>query len=274
MSRVYTSPALDQLTGATVEEMLRLDAATAQDFAAVTGHGYTQLEAGLAPPLLCVRALPLAGAALATRYGMGEGLAVQQVAQEIVFEQPLPLDADIEVAARVAEVGDCGTRQGMRVATELSVAGRRAVEMTTTVTGGPALGEGRLAIDISGLRPDERLAQASTEIAPDLPERYARASGDLNPLHLDDAIARAFGFPGVIVHGMATVALSLAAATDSCPAIAAGAPSRLSARMARPMFPGSTINTSVFSTQTPGAFRLQVASGGADVLKNVALWVR
>lgn len=274
MRRVYTSPALDQLTGATVEEALRLDAATARDFAAVTGHGYAQLEAGLAPPLLCVRALPLAGAALATRHGMGEGLAVQQVAQEIVFEQPLPLDADIDVAARVTEVGDCGTRQGMRVATELSVAGRRAVEMTTTVTGGPALGQGRLAIDMSGLRPDEELAQASTEIAADLPERYAEVSEDLNPLHLDDAIARAFGFPGVIVHGMATVALSLAVASESCQAIAAGTLSRLSARMARPLLPGSTIRTSVFSTQTEGAFRLKVTSEGADVLKNVALWVQ
>jgi acyl dehydratase len=34
---------------------------------------------------------------------------------------------------------------------------------------------------------------------------YAEASGDRNPLHLDDAFARAAGFEGVIAHGMFTM---------------------------------------------------------------------
>jgi acyl dehydratase len=34
---------------------------------------------------------------------------------------------------------------------------------------------------------------------------YAEASGDRNPLHLDDAFARAAGFDGVIAHGMFTM---------------------------------------------------------------------
>lgn len=32
--------------------------------------------------------------------------------------------------------------------------------------------------------------------------RYAGASGDFNPIHYDDAVARRHGLPGVIVHGM------------------------------------------------------------------------
>jgi acyl dehydratase len=35
---------------------------------------------------------------------------------------------------------------------------------------------------------------------------YARASGDRNPLHLDDDVARAAGFDGIIAHGMFTMA--------------------------------------------------------------------
>ena len=35
---------------------------------------------------------------------------------------------------------------------------------------------------------------------------YAEAGGDRNPLHLDDAAARAAGFDGVIAHGMFTMA--------------------------------------------------------------------
>jgi meromycolic acid (3R)-3-hydroxyacyl-[acyl-carrier protein] dehydratase HadAB len=34
---------------------------------------------------------------------------------------------------------------------------------------------------------------------------YAEASGDHNPLHLDDGFARAAGFPGIIAHGMFTM---------------------------------------------------------------------
>lgn len=38
-------------------------------------------------------------------------------------------------------------------------------------------------------------------------QRYAEASGDLNPLHLDPAFARQAGFSDVIVHGMLGMAL-------------------------------------------------------------------
>jgi len=34
---------------------------------------------------------------------------------------------------------------------------------------------------------------------------YAEASGDRNPLHLDDSFARSVGFDGVIAHGMFTM---------------------------------------------------------------------
>jgi acyl dehydratase len=34
---------------------------------------------------------------------------------------------------------------------------------------------------------------------------YADAGGDQNPLHQDDAVARAAGFPGIIAHGMFTM---------------------------------------------------------------------
>lgn len=53
----------------------------------------------------------------------------------------------------------------------------------------------------------------------DLPERvfrvtrddliaYAAASGDQNPIHQDEAVALAVGLPGVIAHGMYTLALA------------------------------------------------------------------
>src|ERR1700753_310769 len=37
---------------------------------------------------------------------------------------------------------------------------------------------------------------------------YAHASGDHNPIHQDDEVARSVGLPGVIAHGMFTLALA------------------------------------------------------------------
>lgn len=38
--------------------------------------------------------------------------------------------------------------------------------------------------------------------------RYAEASGDFNPIHRDEQFARSVGLPGVIAHGMFTMALA------------------------------------------------------------------
>lgn len=38
--------------------------------------------------------------------------------------------------------------------------------------------------------------------------RYAGASGDFNPIHYSDRVATAMGLPGVIAHGMLTMALA------------------------------------------------------------------
>jgi len=38
--------------------------------------------------------------------------------------------------------------------------------------------------------------------------RYAGASGDFNPIHWSDRVADAVGLPGVIAHGMYTMALA------------------------------------------------------------------
>jgi acyl dehydratase len=52
--------------------------------------------------------------------------------------------------------------------------------------------------------------------------RYAGASGDFNPIHWSDRVAGSVGLPGVIAHGMFTMALA-ARALDTW----AGAPGRV-----------------------------------------------
>jgi len=52
--------------------------------------------------------------------------------------------------------------------------------------------------------------------------RYAGASGDFNPIHIDEEFARGVGLPGRILHGLWTMAQVARAHTD-----AGGGPERL-----------------------------------------------
>ena len=61
-------------------------------------------------------------------------------------------------------------------------------------------------------------------VTPDryLTARYAGASGDFNPIHIDEEFARSVGLPGRILHGLWTMAQVARAQTD-----AAGGPAHL-----------------------------------------------
>jgi acyl dehydratase len=47
------------------------------------------------------------------------------------------------------------------------------------------------------------------------PVRYAGASGDFNPIHVDDEFAQRVGLPGRILHGLWTMAQVARALTDA-----------------------------------------------------------
>jgi acyl dehydratase len=55
------------------------------------------------------------------------------------------------------------------------------------------------------------------DVTPDkyLPYRYAGASGDFNPIHIDPEFAKAVGLPGNILHGLYGMALVARAAVQA-----------------------------------------------------------
>jgi acyl dehydratase len=75
---------------------------------------------------------------------------------------------------------------------------------------------------MSELKAGEQIPQVS--VTPDkyLTSRYAGASGDFNPIHIDEDFARAVGLPGRILHGLWTMAQVARAQTE-----AAGGPGHL-----------------------------------------------
>ena len=79
----------------------------------------------------------------------------------------------------------------------------------------------------------------------DQPRRFADASGDRNPMHLDRNYAKAAGYADVLVHGLCTMALCgravIAAACPGRPEMLA----RLAVRFSQPVLPGQILATTV-----------------------------
>ena len=68
---------------------------------------------------------------------------------------------------------------------------------------------------MSELNAGERIEEL--RVTPDkyVPHRYAGASGDFNPIHIDADFAKAVGLPGAILHGLYVMGLAAKAATDA-----------------------------------------------------------
>lgn len=96
---------------------------------------------------------------------------------------------------------------------------------------------------------------------------YAEASGDHNPIHQDEAVAQAVGLPGVIAHGMFTLAL-VARAVDEW----VGEPGRiaeLSAKFTKPVVvPVEGTTVTVGGSREGDRFALTVTCGDQRVLGN------
>jgi acyl dehydratase len=90
------------------------------------------------------------------------------------------------------------------------------------------------------------LVKKESRVTADQGLRYAEASGDHNPIHKSDEIARSAGLPSAILHGLCTMALASQVIVDG---LLDGNPERLksmSVRFARPVLLNQTITTEVY----------------------------
>lgn len=67
---------------------------------------------------------------------------------------------------------------------------------------------------LTTVSPGDELPPRTLPISRTDVRHYAEASGDHNPIHLDDSAARALGLPGVVAHGMLTSARAIGAVAD------------------------------------------------------------
>jgi len=69
-------------------------------------------------------------------------------------------------------------------------------------------------LDFEQISPGQTLPPLTKHMTVEQIRQYADASGDRNPIHLDETFARSAGLPGVIAHGMLTMAFANQMVTD------------------------------------------------------------
>ena len=94
--------------------------------------------------------------------------------------------------------------------------------------------------------PREIVYEEATKVDDDQMFRYAEASGDPNPIHVDATTAQMAGLPGIICHGMCTMAIATKAAVNG---LAGGDPTRIKrvgVRLSKPVLPGQELTTKLW----------------------------
>lgn len=95
--------------------------------------------------------------------------------------------------------------------------------------------------------------------------RYAEPAGDPMPIHLDDDIAKQMGLPGIIMHGLCTMAFNSHAVLTN---VAPNNPERLkrlAVRFASPGRPGQVMTTSIWNKRN-GVFAFESVNNEGQVL--------
>jgi len=259
----------------TEEREFKVEAPRAVAYAAATNDTNERHTGGdLAPPVFAI--VPVWDAMTAAAGLVTPPQAFEQVVhseQDMRFFRPIaPGDVLRSKAAPVfVAVRGVGTTVAVRTQT-VDAAGAPVNEQFVTLffrgpfegdSGGEPAPEHKLTAAIKASAP---VAKVTYAFDADQTFRYAEASGDPVPIHLDDAAARAVGLPGIIIHGLCTMAFCGRAVIDS---VAGGDPARLArlaVKFSRPVLPGQEITVRIYAAPDGGyGFEALNAEGQAVV---------
>jgi NAD(P)-dependent dehydrogenase (short-subunit alcohol dehydrogenase family)/acyl dehydratase/putative sterol carrier protein len=93
-------------------------------------------------------------------------------------------------------------------------------------------------------------ATQTTTVAMDQTVRYAAASLDDNPIHLDESVAKSAGHPSVILHGLCSMAFASKAIVDELLESDPARLHRFSVRFSKPVLPGWELTTRMYGAGT------------------------
>ena len=262
----------------------KVDIERAKKYAAATNDPIPQhIDGELAPPVFAVVPVwDVMGGAVGAVTPPEAFPFVVHGEQDMYFHQPIV--PGMVLRSRGAPIGVHVKPSGTTVVSRLEtrdglgalVNEQYSVTFFRGVTGGEGKGEPapehRFPEEMRGAQP---VAIAEQTFDKDQTYRYSEASGDTVPIHLDEEFAKSVGLPGIIIHGLCTMAFTSWATVGE---LAGGDPAllkRLAVRFSKPVLPGETITTRFWSTgegdgSTIYAFETMNPAGDAVIKDGVA----
>jgi acyl dehydratase len=276
--------AIEKVGQWTDEQEFKVDAERTKQYAAATNDPIPQHANGeLAPPVFAVVPIWDVMGSVVGEVTPAEAFPfVVHGEQDMYFHQPIV--PGVVLRSRAAPLGvhvkQSGTTVVSRIETRDEHGGLVNEQYSVTFFRGVTGGEGKGDAAPEHRFPDELrdtdpIAIAEQTFDMDQTYRYSAASGDNVPIHLDDEFAKSVGLPGIIIHGLCTMAFTSWAAIGE---LAAGEPEllkRLAVRFSKPVLPGETITTRFWSTgerngNTVYAFETVNPAGNAVIKDGVA----
>lgn len=134
---------------------------------------------------------------------------------------------------------------------------------------------------VGTLAPDHKFDESLRDSAPaakfvqhiddDQTFRYGPAAGDPMPIHQDAEFAREMGLPGIIAHGLCTMAFTSWGLLTAVGGSDVTRLKRLAVRFAKPVLPGQDITTHVWNAGTENGvttYRFETTAGDDVVIKD------
>ena len=186
--------------------------------------------------------------------------------QDMTFHRPLRAGDIISTTPSIEDIRDKGTGETIAIRLRSENQSGELVEetlFTLFVRGKP---KGASVQELSRERTKrtkrtatptaytgDPVATVQQELDLDQTFRYSDASGDRVKIHLDPGVAKKAGFPGIIGHGLCTLAFTSRAVIDG---VGGGNPERLrrlAVRFALPVIPGETLRTRIWPASAGAA---------------------
>jgi acyl dehydratase len=194
--------------------------------------------------------------------------------EEHIFHVPIKAGDVLEVKASLEAVEAEDTGHHFTVKTDLkNEGGQLAAEVRSTMFIRKSGSGARPARGEEKEKEPVYILQTPEEVDDNQTYRYAEASGDDNPIHVDPEYAKeTAGLPGIILQGMCTMAFAAKAVLNGVGGADPSRLSRIKVRFSRPAFPGQTLTTRIWRLDDDGLKSVYgfdtVNPSGAAVIKD------
>ena len=257
-----------------------IDPERAKQYAAATNDDNPAYESGkFVPPVFgVVPAWDALGLAVADIIPPESLMMVVHGEQDMHFHKPLVPGMTLKTQAEAlsTRVSGSGTRLAVKVSSVDAADGSPVMEQyITTFIRGMSDGEAAGPDKPDHTFPEEaranKVGEFTVHVDDDQTFRYRDASGDQMPIHVDNDFAKSVGLPGIIAHGLCTMAMTSQAVIKT---VADGDPSRLkrlAVRFSKNVFPGNDVVTTIYEAGSEAGRRIyafEAHSNGDLVIAN------